>query len=208
MNCPACCFPVTSSTSLHADPLQQLQRVIDHRPAAYRQQVLVRHARQLLEPGRRAACADEPFHDAADATAGPRSVSRCSISQRGRKRRARHDAGDDRRMRRRRGRRARPTGRFRGRTRASRRPPCRRAESRRRAPAARAPPRASADANSGAARDDQHQRVARPGAEIRADVEAVPTPKHTSPSASIPIRVDERLAVERLQQVERPGSAR
>ena len=52
----------------HADPLQQLQRVVDHRPAADRQQVLVRDARQLLEPRRRPACADEALHARADAT--------------------------------------------------------------------------------------------------------------------------------------------
>ena len=52
-----------------ADPLQQLQRVVDHRPAADREQVLVGDARQLLEPRRRAACADEAFHGRGDATA-------------------------------------------------------------------------------------------------------------------------------------------
>ena len=39
----------------HAGALQELQRVIDHRPAADRQQVLVRDARQLLEARRVAA---------------------------------------------------------------------------------------------------------------------------------------------------------
>ena len=52
----------------HADLLEELQRVVDHRPAPDRQQVLVRHARQLLEPGRRAACADEALHAGADAS--------------------------------------------------------------------------------------------------------------------------------------------
>src|SRR5207249_4006056 len=52
----------------HPDPLEELQRVIDHRPAADRQQVLVRDARQLLEPGRRPARADEALHAGSDAT--------------------------------------------------------------------------------------------------------------------------------------------
>ena len=56
-----------------AGELQQLQRVIDHRPAADRQQVLVDDARQLAEPRRLAACRDQSLdlHAAADATAGP-----------------------------------------------------------------------------------------------------------------------------------------
>src|SRR5581483_11231242 len=53
----------------HADALQELERVVDHRPAADRQQVLVRDARQLLEPGRGAACGDQALHAGADATA-------------------------------------------------------------------------------------------------------------------------------------------
>ena len=57
-----------------AEPLQELQRVVDHRPAADRQQVLVRDARQLLEPGRGAAGADEPLH-AGDPTAARTSAS-------------------------------------------------------------------------------------------------------------------------------------
>ena len=48
----------------HAEPLQELQRVVDHRPAADRQQVLVRDARQLLEPRRGPAGADEALHAA------------------------------------------------------------------------------------------------------------------------------------------------
>ena len=49
-----------------ADPgeLQQLQRVVDHRPAADRQQVLVGDARQLPEPRRLSSCADESLHGA------------------------------------------------------------------------------------------------------------------------------------------------
>src|SRR5581483_7465316 len=55
---------------LHADALQQLQGVVDHRPAADRQQVLVRDARELGEPRRVATGCDQAFH-AADATAVP-----------------------------------------------------------------------------------------------------------------------------------------
>ena len=62
-----------------AGALQQLQRVVDHRPAADRQQVLVRDARQLLEPRRGAACADQSFH-AADATAASASWPRAAAS--------------------------------------------------------------------------------------------------------------------------------
>ncbi len=45
------------------EPLQELERVVDHRPAADRQQVLVRDARQLLETRRLAAGADQTLHD-------------------------------------------------------------------------------------------------------------------------------------------------
>ena len=47
-----------------ADPLEELQRVVDHRPAADREQVLVRDAGQLGEPRRRSAGADEALHRA------------------------------------------------------------------------------------------------------------------------------------------------
>ena len=57
----------------HAGELEQLQRVVDHRPAADREQVLVDDARQLAEPRRLAARCDQSLdpHAAADATAGP-----------------------------------------------------------------------------------------------------------------------------------------
>ena len=58
-------------------PLEQLERVVDHRPAADGQQVLVGDARQLLEPRRRPACADQPLHAGADATAGPPGSRGC-----------------------------------------------------------------------------------------------------------------------------------
>ena len=63
MKSPACCLPGDEQHLAHADPLQQLERVVDHRPAADRQQVLVRDARQLLEPRRRPACADQSLHE-------------------------------------------------------------------------------------------------------------------------------------------------
>ena len=52
--------------------LQQLQRVVDHRPAADRQQMLVDDARQLAQPRRLAAGRDQSLclHAGADATAG------------------------------------------------------------------------------------------------------------------------------------------
>ena len=50
------------------EPLQELERVIHHRPAADRQEVLVRDAGQLLEPGRVPTGADQALH-ARDATA-------------------------------------------------------------------------------------------------------------------------------------------
>src|SRR5204862_3195251 len=46
----------------HADALQQLERVVDHRPAPDRKQVLVRDASQLLESRRGTAGADEALH--------------------------------------------------------------------------------------------------------------------------------------------------
>ncbi len=46
-----------------AGALQQLQRVVDHRPPAHREQVLVRDARQFLEARRRAAGGDQSFHE-------------------------------------------------------------------------------------------------------------------------------------------------
>src|SRR5581483_3593297 len=42
-----------------AGELEQLERVVDHRPASDRQQVLVRDARQLAEARGLAACTDE-----------------------------------------------------------------------------------------------------------------------------------------------------
>src|SRR5581483_121114 len=59
----------------HTDPLEQLERVVDHRPATDREQVLVRHARQLLEPRCGAACADEALHAGSDATRRPRATA-------------------------------------------------------------------------------------------------------------------------------------
>ena len=47
-----------------AGELEQLQRVVDHRPAADRQQVLVRDTRQLAEPRRLSSCADQSLHGA------------------------------------------------------------------------------------------------------------------------------------------------
>ena len=46
----------------HPGELEQLERVVDHRPAADRQQVLVGHAGQLAEPRRLAARRDQAFH--------------------------------------------------------------------------------------------------------------------------------------------------
>ncbi len=57
----------------HADALEQLQRVIDHRPAADGQQVLVRHARQLGEPRRVPTGGDQSLHGEPDGTARPRT---------------------------------------------------------------------------------------------------------------------------------------
>ena len=66
-------------------PLQLLQRVIDHRPVADRQQVLVRDARQLLETRRVAAGCDQALH-AGDPTAagaaGPLSWPRAATMPR------------------------------------------------------------------------------------------------------------------------------
>ena len=47
-----------------AGELEQLQRVVDHRPAADRQQVLVRDPGQLAEPRRLSSRADESLHGA------------------------------------------------------------------------------------------------------------------------------------------------
>ena len=77
MNWPACCCPVTISTSVHAGALQQLQRVVDHRPAPDGEQVLVRDARQLLEARRGAAGGDQAFH-AGDAIAASASWPRAA----------------------------------------------------------------------------------------------------------------------------------
>ena len=62
MKSPACCLPGHEQHLAHPDPLEELERVVDHRPAADREQVLVRDARQLLEPRRRPACADQSLH--------------------------------------------------------------------------------------------------------------------------------------------------
>jgi hypothetical protein len=51
---------------LDARELQQLQRVVDHRPAADREQVLVRDARQLAEPRRLTSRTDESLRHARD----------------------------------------------------------------------------------------------------------------------------------------------
>src|SRR5581483_11931813 len=64
-----------------ADALEQLQRVVDHRPATDRQQVLVRDAGQLLEARRVAAGGDQPLH-AADATAASASWPRAAAKPR------------------------------------------------------------------------------------------------------------------------------
>ena len=77
----------------HPDALQELERVVDHRPPPHRQKVLVRHARQLFEPRCSATCADEPLHDGLDATAEPSSAP-----ERGRQRRAGNHACDERRV--------------------------------------------------------------------------------------------------------------
>ena len=61
--------------------LQQLQRVVDHRPVADRQEVLVRDARQLFEARRVAAGGDEPFH-AGDPTASRATWPRAAASPR------------------------------------------------------------------------------------------------------------------------------
>ena len=53
---------------MHAGPLQQLQRVVDHRPPPDGEEMLVRDARELFEPRRGAACGNEAFH-AGDAIA-------------------------------------------------------------------------------------------------------------------------------------------
>ena len=58
---PRVLLPRDEQHLAHADALQQLQRVVDHRPAPDRQQVLVRDARQLLEPGRVPPAAIRPF---------------------------------------------------------------------------------------------------------------------------------------------------
>src|SRR5215211_1591407 len=50
-----------------ADPLQQLQRVVHHRPAPDGEQMLVRDAGQLLQARRAPPRADQSFH-AADGT--------------------------------------------------------------------------------------------------------------------------------------------
>ena len=63
----------------HTRPLQQLQRVVDHRPAADRQQMLVRDARQLLEARRGAAGGDQSLH-AADAIAASGSWPRAATN--------------------------------------------------------------------------------------------------------------------------------
>ena len=57
---------------LDARQLQELERVVDHRPAADREQVLVRDARQLTEPRRLAARSDDSFrpHERAMLTSG------------------------------------------------------------------------------------------------------------------------------------------
>ena len=47
-----------------ARELEQLERVVDHRPASHRQQVLVRDPRQLPEPCRFSSRADQSLHDA------------------------------------------------------------------------------------------------------------------------------------------------
>ena len=52
----------------HADALQQLERVVDHRPAPDRQQVLVRDSGELREPRGAATGGNEAFH-AVDAIA-------------------------------------------------------------------------------------------------------------------------------------------
>ena len=44
--------------------LQELERVVDHRPTPGGQQVLVRDARQLAEPRRFSPSADQSLHDA------------------------------------------------------------------------------------------------------------------------------------------------
>src|SRR5207248_10543953 len=62
-----------------ADPLQELKRVVDHRPAPDREQVLVRDARQLGEPGRAPAGTDQALHRAliiALGRNGPRGLPR------------------------------------------------------------------------------------------------------------------------------------
>ena len=81
MNWPACCWPVTTQHLAHAHSLQELERVIDHRPLTDRQQVLVGDARQLGEARRVAAGADETFH-AADAIAASASWPRAAARPR------------------------------------------------------------------------------------------------------------------------------
>ena len=69
---------------VHARQLQQLQRVVDHRPAADRQQMLVDDARQLAQPRGLAAGRDQSLclHAGADATAGAAIGVRASSQKR------------------------------------------------------------------------------------------------------------------------------
>ena len=69
---PRVLLPGDEQHLLHARALQQLQRVVDHRPAPDRQQVLVRDARQLLETRRGPAGGDQALHTA-DAIAASES---------------------------------------------------------------------------------------------------------------------------------------
>jgi hypothetical protein len=69
---PAWPWPVTIITS-RTPPAAAAGGVVDHRPSAYGQQVLVDDARQLTEPVASPPAAISPLdlHSAADATAGP-----------------------------------------------------------------------------------------------------------------------------------------
>ena len=135
---------------LDAGELEQLQRVEDHRPVAHREQVLVDDARQLTQPGRLAPGRDQSLcpHAADDATAGAARGVRPSSQNESLDDGADPDREDERAD------------------------PDRAAEQEADDERCELEPGArGADPDAEAARRDEHQGVARPGAERRADVE-------------------------------------